>query len=218
MRFKSNTMRTGLITDHDHQQHYAEKLLGLIIDMAQQQTNIVLQLFSDNETILRNKKYPERPLSLSNGRIQAYYHTHQENILSENEHGHFHFFQMSSSDGKDAAVHLVALSMDTYGQPRSWFTVNQWVTSKACYNGLQFRDIIEQMSVNSEDSLIHQWLTTMLQFYQDKIIHLLESSQQHLQALAATNPGAESSIPNNKSIYFIDETGIDLGRDLAGFS
>ena len=108
--------------------------------------------------------------------------------------------------------------MDIYGQPRSWFTVNQWVTAAACYSGQQFRDSIEHISVDNQENLIQQWLTTMLQFYQVRIVHLLESSQQHLQTLASNNPGAESSIPHDKSIYFIDETSIDLGRDLAEFS
>ena len=97
-------MRTGLITENDYQRYYAEKLAGLIVDMAAQQTNILLQLFADNETILRNKKYPESPLPLSNGRLQAYYHSHEENRLSENEHGHFHIFRMTSPAEKDKAV------------------------------------------------------------------------------------------------------------------
>jgi hypothetical protein len=219
MRAYLIAMRTGLNTKTDYQRYYAEKLAGLIVDMAEQQTNILLQLFADNETIRRNIKYPERPLSLSNGRLQAYYHSHEENTLSESEHGHFHIFRMTSSAEKVKAVHLVGLSMDKYGQPRSWFTVNQWVTAAVCYNGQHFRNSIEQqIPVDNQENLIQEWLTTMLQFYQDKIVCLLESSQQYLESLARRNPAAESSIPDDKSIYFIDESSIDLGRDLAEFS
>ncbi len=206
-------MRAGLINNHS-KANYAAKLAELIVEMANQETNVLLQLFSDDETIYTNKKYPETPLVLADSQLQVYYHTHQNNILHENEHGHFHIFYLSKDMAQAEAVHLVALSMDNFGQALSWFTVNKWVTSQACFDSDIFLTCIKRLSINAADSLLLRWLSTMILFYQHEVAELLDSSVDKLAKLVKTSPNDEISILDDKSIYFLNEKAIDLSRDL----
>ena len=213
---ESFTMRTGLATDQHRQS--AQVLSALIYRMALEETNILLQLFGPHTTVYTEKKYPEQPLKLAQGRLQAFYHTHDTQLAHANEHGHFHIFIRENTDSGKSVSHVAGLSMDHFGQPVGWFTVNQWVTSGVCYNTELLINALDQIDCDSEDGLIEQWLLAMLKFYRQEISHLLDTSLLRLENMCMENDASLASIMCNRDIYFIDDRSIDLGHDLAAIS
>ena len=102
--------------------------------MGQLQINPVLEVISSEPSLQKEKKYPSGLLQFNQSGWRAYYHCHSYEAdiqpLFANEHGHFHIFMQINKD-TDSWTHLVALSMDQYGQPLCWFTVNHWVTAES---------------------------------------------------------------------------------------
>lgn len=214
MRPEYLAMCPGLITcskEHD----YAERLIALIVEMARRETNIILQLLNPQEPIIYEQKYPDKPVMLANEHLCVYYHAHKNNLISDNEHGHFHFFLNSQPGPPSHPRHLVALSIDHYGQPRAWFTVNQWVTAGAIYDRHQFHAIMSKANIHEQGSLTQNWLLSMLLFYQHEIGQLMDTSQEVLQTYESTLSGSETPVCENRDIYFLRETCIDLSYDLA---
>jgi hypothetical protein len=194
---------------------YAEKLVALIVEMAQMETNIILQLLNTEKPIIYEQQYPDKPIVLSNNQFSVYYHAHEKNLFSDDEHGHFHFFLTPLQCEESHPQHLVALSIDHYGQPRAWFTVNQWVTAGANYDSYQFNAIMEKVDTDEEGTLLQNWLMAMLLFYQQDIGQLMNTSRESLQAYENKLSGSGVPVLENRELYFLCETRIDLGYDLA---
>lgn len=121
---------------------------------------------------------------------QYFYHCHRENFESM-EHGHFHCFMRYKHIPKhikpdypaDVAnhshppmAHLVAISMNRYGQPIRLFTVNQWVTSEIWYDAKHVAGFLKRYKMTVENDpywrVLDQWVAGMLHLFTPQIIWL----------------------------------------------
>jgi len=186
-----------------------ERMIELLRQLAQQQTNPLLQLLPADEAVIEQRKYPAGPLAFKQQPIRAYYHCHPADMRPDNEHGHFHIFV---SDADDNWSHLVALAMDPYGQPLNWFTVNRWVTDGEWTSPQNLIQRLGLVQTDSDMSLVEQWLLALLQLYQTELETLLQARDAYLEGLQMPVPFSERL--EDRSIYQLSSCNIDLLKKL----
>ena len=208
-------MRTGLDSTSD-KSRYAHKLIELILKMAEMKCNIILELLDPSKPVIYEKQYPEKPIVLDTIPVCIYYHAHEKNKISDEEHGHFHFFLKSNQKDNTSIKHLAALSIDCYGQPYAWFTVNKWVTADVIYDSQHFKHVMNSHINNEEEegAILRNWLLNMLQFYQDEITQLMDESREKIDSFRRLHEKSTDSIYEDRTIYFLGKKFINLTDDL----
>ncbi len=198
------------------EQEAIEGLYQCLLDFGQIQSSPVLAILPEPDTIEQGIKYPAGNLLFAGNELRAYYHNHREPYVRSNEHGHFHVFITSGSE-QDAAAwsHVAALSVDSMGQPQSWFCVNNLVTSGTWLASDRIEALLQQrLQPNSASfTLVERWIFYMLAVYYRKILSLLAARDEKLYELAGTDDIA--TVLNNRSVYDLAESSIDLLDDLA---
>lgn len=209
-------MRTRLNISNQ-KAHYAQDLFENIIQLAQRDTNIILQILDPYKSVNYEQQYPDKPVILPELSLCAYYHAHENIKIDPNEHGHCHFFLQADMETKRPIQHLVALSFDSYGQPLSWFTVNHWVTAGASYDPELFRQSIAHGERSEQGTIVQHCLSNMILFYQDDIAQLLIDSKKTLQTQQARHKDTVTNIQENRELYFLSKKDISLSDDLVDF-
>lgn len=183
-----------------------QHMIELLQQMAVQQTNPLLLLLPQDESVIEQRKYPATPLAFNGQPLRAYYHCHPAEQRRDEEHGHFHLFV----PGRNSSgwSHLVALAMDYYGQPQSWFTVNRWVTDGNWESIGHLLSSIDRLEQDSDMSLVEQWLLCLLQLYRLELQTVLTERDRCLENLAP-----ELSLPElleERTIYLLSANNIVL--------
>ncbi len=195
----------------------ARGLLETLVALGERQTNPVLPLLGDPPRIREGVRYPRHALRFGGHGLRAYYHSHGDPWRRDDEHGHFHLFV--AEDDTDAAgwSHLAALSIDDEGQPRAWFTVNNWVTSGPW---LPTRRLLERLDVfleeaanDAELSLTERWLSHMLGLFRHHLPALLVARDDALQACQGERTLAATL--KDRTIYELSRQPLDLQTELA---
>ncbi len=195
------------------------KLTRCLQDMGKLGSNPVLEILRGTDKFIQGKKFPDGNLQFSGIGLQAYYHNHAKPYLRPNEHGHFHiFYSDDASLSLDQWRHLVALSIDSDGQPRSWFCVNQWVTGGQWLQAKDAGPALQQVFSRETSSLImvEKWIVSMLDIYSIQLQQLLADRDSKINALiTAGKPDKQMSIFTDRSVYDLAEKSIDLLADLS---
>jgi hypothetical protein len=184
----------------------AETLLHCLLEMGEQDSNPVLEVIEHRNKIQQEVKYPQQHLHFNGAGWRAYYHTHANkadiNHLFAAEHGHFHIFVRTENE--DSWSHLVALSMDEFGQPLRWFMVNHWVTAEVWCDAATLSSFLRDIPYQEQTSLLEQWLLAMLSIYPSEINDLLlkRDNVPELQLNASQR--------QNRDIYLLAEEKILL--------
>ena len=191
------------------QQQAGNEILNCLQLMGQQQSNPVLEILDLNETYLENKKYPQDKLLFKEDGWQAYYHSHSQPNKVGNEHGHFHIFHQCE---RQRWTHLVALSMDSQGQPLQWFTTNRWVTDECWQPATRLTEYIQKCSSNNEWLLTEKWLVAMLKLYEDEIVSLLQLRDKFIIDLEENIEVVD--IHENRDYYILSKEMLNLKSKL----
>ena len=195
----------------------ARGLLETLVALGERQTNPVLPLLGDPPRIREGVRYPRHALRFGGHGLRAYYHSHGDPWRRDDEHGHFHLFV--AGDETDAAgwSHLVALSIDDQGQPRAWFTVNNWVTAGPW---LPTNRLLERLDVflgraanDNSLSLTERWLTHMLGLFRHRLPALLVARDDALQARQGER--TLDATLKDRTIYELSRQTVDLQAELA---
>ena len=195
----------------------ARGLLETLVALGERRTNPVLPLLGDPPRIREGVRYPRNALRFGGHGLRAYYHSHGDPWRRDDEHGHFHLFV--AVDDTDAAgwSHLAALSIDDEGQPRAWFTVNNWVTAGPW---LPTRRLLERLDAflervandDAELSLTERWLTHMLGLFRHRLPALLVARDDALQARQGERTLAATL--TERAIYELSRQPVDLQAEL----
>ncbi len=195
----------------------ARGLLETLVALGERQTNPVLPLLGDPPRIREGVRYPRNALRFGGHGLRAYYHSHGDPWRRDDEHGHFHLFVAGDDTEAAGWSHLAALGIDDQGQPRNWFTVNNWVTSGPW---LPTRRLLERLDVflaratNGEDlSLTERWLTHMLGVFRHRLPALLVARDNALQARQGERTLATTL--TDRAIYELSRQPLDLQAELA---
>jgi len=180
--------------------------------MGEQNLNPVLLCLSNNLQIQAQKKYPEGLLQFNETGWRAYYHCHANkddiNHLFEEEHGHFHLF-VRHTEHPESWSHVVALSMDDMGQPLRWFMVNHWVTGETWLTAPLLSAQLHDIPLTEQNTLLEQWLLSMLALYKDDINALLVLRDHSLNI-----KHSHGDIKQDREYYLLSELAIKLQHKL----
>ena len=185
----------------------AYNLFNCIQEFADQNTNPILQILNGTEVITPYEHYPENSLSFANNNWRFFYHCHDYLNKHEQEHGHLHFYTLINGQWS----HVVALSMNSLGQPVSWFNTNKWVTEGEWLNTNEFYNQLETLIFSSNLSLLERWLISLLLFYKS---HIESAFKQRDQYLSSLSPRKAQEIFTDREIYQLSHINIELTNDL----
>lgn len=189
----------------------AELLAGCLLEMAEAETNPVLQIINPDTPLEENKKYPAGLLQFNQSGWRAYYHCHPStrtgNHRFKGEHGHFHIFVRINND-PETWSHLVALAMDNMGQPMGWFTVNHWVTGETWQDAEVLINQLKVIPFDTQTTLIERWLLSLLVLNKDKITDILYTRDKLIKEQQLTN--TDKDVKQDKGIYLLSETPLNL--------
>ena len=194
-----------------------ESLLQCMQHWSENQTNPVLDLLQGND-LIQNQKYPDPALACQDGLLQVFYHYHQKPFQFSDEHGHFHFFVHSPAiHERDAEwSHVAGLCINSQGQAIRWFTVNHWVTAGHWLCSTDLIHKIDQLEPPfNKQSVLQQWLVTMLVLFRPTIDGLLVERDQKLGELCSTHNMSPHEVMQNHEFYIMSEHIFDLHQFLS---
>ena len=198
-------MQSGLSSPS---KQYAINILEALSIFADTQSNLVLDVL-EGQTPHENEKFPTGELNFAGSGWRGFYHCHAAADKNPEEHGHFHLFVCC---GEEQWTHVAALSIDNQGQPRSWFTVNQWVTGANWLSANKTLLLLDDIHVPAESGLTEQFLLSMLGLYHDDLSELLFERDRRLTQI---NAGANMDVTlKNRSVYVLSSQLIVLQERL----
>ena len=179
----------------------AATVIETITQMAQEQRPLMLRVLPEGKGKVW-KHYPDKDARDAQTKSRWYYHVHAPGSRDEDEHGHFHLFlhrtQLKDGlepialppEGEDAkahVTHLIGLSIDYQGIPRSWFATNRFVTNEFLYPAEVMIEHLPLYNVDQtkQDSLVNRFVTAMVALYRDEIADLLRQRDERQAELVA---------------------------------
>lgn len=168
----------------------AATVIETITRMATEQRPLMLRVLPEGGESKFWKHYPDQDARDAHTRSRWYYHVHAPGSRDAEEHGHFHLFLHRTQirdgiepvalppEGEDAkahVTHLIGLSIDYRGIPRSWFATNRFVTNEFLYPAEVMIEHLPLYDVDhtKEDDLVNRFVTAMVALYRDEIAELL---------------------------------------------
>lgn len=149
--------------------------------------NVVGELLRGQGTFCENNHYPANDVYDAETHAQYYYHAHRTG-----EHGHFHTFMRRAGmppgiapldlphaepwpSGDEALGHLIAISMDAYGEPIGLCTPNRWVAGDTWYAAPDVIAMLDGFRIDHAYPSwpVNRWLSAMLILYRAHIEALL---------------------------------------------
>ena len=191
------------------EQFWAMRLIEYMNTMGEQHTNAVLLSLHGADSIIPYQRYPETPYYFGNNLWRAFYHCHDSPDKSAEEHGHYHFF--TRQDKQDEWCHVVAMNMNTVGQPIGLFTTNLWVTDGKWFSSSQLLSQIAVLENSQDDDLAAQWFKCFLMLYQFDILELLISRDNKIDGLFPDN---HEHCFSDRNVYCLSEVRVNLNKQL----
>ena len=105
-------------------------------------------------------------------------------------------------------THLAGLSMDRFGQPLRWFTVNRWVSGGPWWSATELVALMEQNMTTEGLLLVESWLLAMVAVYQPELVQLLNERDQTLTRLMAD--ANDQVVLEDRRYYELSACAIDL--------
>jgi hypothetical protein len=149
-------------------------------------SNVVAELLRGHGPFYEYTHYPDGDLFDPATGAQFYYHAHRS---VTGEHGHFHTFLRRGPALAPAAgrpTHLIAISMDEYGEPRALFAVNRWVTDESWVPAATAIRLLPRFAVTVAgiEPAVGAWITGMLRLFRPEIEALLAHRDLVIEARA----------------------------------
>lgn len=165
--------------------------------------NVVGEVLRDQGEFVEMAHYPRDDVFDAETHAQYYYHAHR----GELEHGHFHTFLRAAGmpdgvaplpfprateawpAGDDAISHLIAISMDAWGEPIGLFACNRWVTGETWYPAEDVLRMLDRFVIDHAwpSWPTNRWISAMLRLYRPWIEGLL----WHRDAVIAAHLNAQ---------------------------
>ena len=166
--------------------------------------NVVGEVLRGQGEFVEMEHYPRDDVFDADTHAQYYYHAHR----GAPEHGHFHTFlraggmpggvaplpwPQASEDwpaGADALSHLVAISMDAWGEPTGLFATNRWVTGETWYPAEAVIRMLDRFEIDHAwpSWPTNRWLGAMLRLYRPWIEGLIRHRDAVIEAALRAHP------------------------------
>ncbi|MGB3472533.1 MAG: hypothetical protein WBA51_17095 [Erythrobacter sp.] len=179
----------------------AHTVIETITAMAQEQRPLMLRVIPEDGATFWTH-YPKGDARSASCKARWYYHVHAAGDRDADEHGHFHLFlhrdqlpeglepkvwPPQGEEAKAHVTHLIGLSIDTLGIPRSWFATNRFVTNEFLYPADVMIDHMPAFNVDDtrQDDLVNRFVTAMVALYREEIAELLHQRDARQAELVA---------------------------------
>ncbi|MCX7116524.1 MAG: hypothetical protein NTW94_01185 [Legionellales bacterium] len=209
----------------------AEKVLTLQQQMITNTgKNILHYSLQKQRRYLSLKHYPKGDRIDRTTGAQYFYHCHRENKDTQ-EHGHFHCFLRYKhiskrtkpkplSDWKkhldNPMTHLVAISMNRYGQPIRLFTVNRWITAEIWYDSEHIERFVKKYQMTMSEppywAILDHWVDAMIHLFSPQIIWLHQQRDIIMHHHQSQDP--EHNIYEDRTIEELSEIPIDIASQI----
>jgi hypothetical protein len=195
--------------------------------LAKGEIDLVSEVLRGQGTFYELEHYPPNDVFDNDSHSQYYYHAHRKG-----EHGHFHTFLRGPGmppnvtparhdgiepwpSGDQAIAHLVAISMDGYGQPLSLFTVNRWVTAEAWYPADAVIQMLDRFRIDHAYPSwpVNRWLTAMVHLFRPQIEWLLRRRDVALAGWMHRHPGIDAF--EDRRLEVMSELPINVDRQIS---
>lgn len=146
-----------------------------------------------------------------------YYHAHDPDDWSREEHGHFHLFVRPSVEAESAFNHFLAVSMTPHGVPCGLFTTNRWVTDETMEPAGALMDRVEaRFEINRARPswLVAQWLMALVALVRPHLAELLQRRDEALSWVDTDRPPDER-LTEDRQVHILSEMPFDLVAVLA---
>lgn len=167
--------------------------------------NLVGEVLRGQREFVEYEHYPREDVFDDLSHAQYYYHAHRGGA---GEHGHFHTFLRAAGmppglvpvsntaaepwpAGEAALAHLIAVSMDPWGEPLGLFAVNRWVTGDTWYRAADLIAMLDGFVIDHAwpSWPLNRWITALLRCYRPEIEVLLRHRDASLADWAAARGG-----------------------------
>ena len=185
--------------------------------------NVVGEVLRAQGTFVEMSHFPEDDVFDPDSHAQYYYHAHRGPV----EHGHFHTFMRAGGmpasaqpfnwpratepwpHGDDALSHLVAISMDAWGDAIGLFACNRWVTDETWYPAEAVIAMLDGFKIDHAFPSwpTNRWLGAMLRLYKPWIAGLLRHRDAVISARIEAAP--EDDVFEDRSLEVTGFLNID---------
>jgi hypothetical protein len=185
--------------------------------------NVVGEVLRQQGQFVEYKHYPADDVFDDDTASQYYYHAHRGG-----EHGHFHTFLRARGmpagvapldypqarepwpAGADAHSHLIAISMDAWGYPRSLFATNRWVTGETWYPCEDVMCMLDRYAIDHAFPSwpVNRWITAMMVLFRPHIEILLRQRDDVIEGWQRLDPAAD--VFEERELEITGELAIDV--------
>lgn len=176
------------------------------------ESNIVWEILRQSEPFKQWDHYPKGDVLDRETYSQYFYHAHprtgKDTMDEFDENGHFHLFIRKkgippeiqpqvintacrpAGSFEDDICHLIAISMDKFGNPTCLFTTNRWVTGETWYSAADVIKLIDYFHIDHSYPSwpLNLWLSSMVRVYRDEIIRLIQERDLKIQTWQKAHP------------------------------
>lgn len=203
-------------------------LLEIYSGLAQRTENLLSSLLR-GQSPRQWVHYPEDDAIDPSSGYQWFYHSHSlEDRSGAIEHGHIHLFAQrkrwsrrllsmrertfaeltGTTDEQINTRHLLAISFDPKGLPRSFFTVNSWVTGDLMLSAETTAELLDQMALDTGNADVDGVILSLVRLFKTEIVDLLAKRNETLFRCKG------SDVLFDESLEVLSERSIDIDSKL----
>ena len=147
----------------------AQRVLQVHAFYAERGIGLASAALAGAKGFVRWHHYPHKDVTDALHHTRFFYHAHDQDDASVNEHGHFHVF--ARSDAGRRFHHIVGISIDAFGMPQQLFLTNRWVTGEDWISAEAIAPKLQRFrcEVSGRMAPVAQWVSSMVQLYQTEI-------------------------------------------------
>lgn len=187
------------------------------------ESSLVLEVINtEDKGFIQWEHYPDSDVYDEDSHAQYYYHAHApEDGRGWEEHGHFHLFlrrkgipehlqPIAGQDNENIICHLVAISMNAYGQPICLFTTNRWVTGETWFDADAVCEMLDHFIIDqSWPSLaVNLWVSAMVKKYKQEIKTLLHERDAKIKQWREQYP--DRDVLEDQELEIISKHDLDI--------
>ena len=212
-------------------------------ELAARNRNIVSEALADNPAA-EWRHYPDGEVYDAKSHAQYFYHTHPVTGRPLREHGHFHTFlraegmpigatplilpEIAVADvpalppqappikrgTREEVSHLVAIAVDSRGEPIRLFTTNRWVTGETWYRADDVIRMVDRFAVTGVEpsEMLNRWVGATLRLFRPQIATLLQMRDETVMAWRRRR---RTHVFEDPALEITSSLDIDLGAQLA---
>jgi hypothetical protein len=85
---------------------------------------------------------------------------------------------------RDEVSHLIAIAMDTRGEPTRLFTTNRWVTGETWYRAEDVTRMLDRFVIAEREpsAVLNRWIGAMIHIFRPQIAALLQARDETVMA------------------------------------